>query len=145
MSEPDRDDRTIAPQGGDQATVAHVRRKSEPPSEPAAPSESTKADTGPIEPVDDVGSLVEEMRKPAAERLEEQGLVATGGMGAVHVVVDRAIGRRMAMKTMHAMLRDDDRMLRLFLRKRARRACSITRTSSRSTTSAKKTARSTSR
>ena len=106
MSEPDRDDRT----------VAHVRRKSEPPSEPAAPSESTKADLGPIEPVDDVTTLVGEMRKPAAERLEDQGLVATGGMGAVHVVLDRAIGRRMAMKTMHAMLRDDDRMLRLFLR-----------------------------
>ncbi|HEY1956831.1 MAG TPA: cyclic nucleotide-binding domain-containing protein [Polyangiaceae bacterium] len=106
MSLPDRDD----------ATVAHVRRKSEPPSEPGAPSEPTKSDSRPIEPVDDITTLVDEMRKPAAERLEDQGLVASGGMGAVHVVVDRAIGRRMAMKTMHAMLRDDDRMLRLFLR-----------------------------
>ncbi len=103
MSEPDRDD----------ATIAHVRRKSEPPSGPA---DSNRTQTGNIEPVDDLGGLVAEMRKPAAERLEEQGLVASGGMGAVHVVVDRAIGRRMAMKTMHAMLRDDDRMLRLFLR-----------------------------
>src|SRR6185295_18519017 len=61
-------------------------------------------------------TVVTEMRKPASERLEDQGLVASGGMGAVHLVVDRAIGRKMAMKTMHAMLREDDRMLRLFLR-----------------------------
>jgi len=104
-------------------TVAHVRRRSEPPEAPPphAPGDAehtalTGEDQGPIEPVDDIRSVVAEMRRPASERLDEQGLVASGGMGAVHVVVDRAIGRRMAMKTMHAMLREDDRMLRLFLR-----------------------------
>jgi len=108
MSGADREDQT----------VAHVRRRSEPPDATPEPEQTTLStdDGGPIEPVDDVRALVAEMRRPAAERLDEQGLVASGGMGAVHVVVDRAIGRRMAMKTMHAMLREDDRMLRLFLR-----------------------------
>jgi serine/threonine protein kinase len=118
----DQDDRTTAPEpeGAGEVTVAHVHKRSEPPAGPAADVEHTAAiradETGPIEPVDDIRGVVAEMRRPASERLEEQGLVASGGMGAVHVVVDRAIGRRMAMKTMHAMLRDDDRMLRLFLR-----------------------------
>ena len=105
----------------DERTVAHVRKRSDPPNGPTAEprtddSTSIAGEGEPIEPVDDIRTLVAEMRRPAAERLDEQGLVASGGMGAVHVVVDRAIGRRMAMKTMHAMLREDDRMLRLFLR-----------------------------
>ncbi len=90
-------------------TVLHVKRRSDPPAE-------TRADAPAIEPVNDTEGLISELRKPAPERLEEQGLVAKGGMGSVHLVVDRALGRRMAMKTMHAMLREDQRMLRLFLR-----------------------------
>ena len=106
-------------------TVLHIKQRSEPPppsvAESVASSDSpmslrTRADNAPIEPFDDIETLVGEMRKPTAERLEDQGLVASGGMGAVHLVVDKAIGRKMAMKTMHAMLREDDRMLRLFLR-----------------------------
>jgi serine/threonine-protein kinase len=97
-------------------TVLHVKRRSEPPEAPPPERDFTHTDTSLIEPVDDVDHVVAEMRKPSSERLEELGLVASGGMGAVHLVVDRAIGRRMAMKTMHAMLREDDRMLRLFLR-----------------------------
>ncbi len=94
-------------------TVLHVKRRSDPP--PESVTDGTRADA-PIEPFEDVGTLVSEMRKPASERIEDQGLVASGGMGSVHVVLDKAIGRKMAMKTMHAMLREDDRMLRLFLR-----------------------------
>ncbi len=97
-------------------TVLHVKRRSEPPPAGEGPPDHTRTDAEMIEPFDDVNHVVAEMRKPSSERLEEQGLVASGGMGAVHLVVDRAIGRRMAMKTMHAMLREDDRMLRLFLR-----------------------------
>src|SRR5512140_3220241 len=99
-------------------TVLHVKKRSDPPPESVAAvssTEGTRAE-GPIEPFDDIETVVAEMRKPASERLEEQGLVASGGMGSVHLVVDKAIGRKMAMKTMHAMLREDDRMLRLFLR-----------------------------
>jgi serine/threonine-protein kinase len=103
-------------------TVLHIKKRSDPPppsvaSDMGPMSLRTRTDgEAPIEPFDDIETLVGEMRKPAAERLEDQGLVASGGMGAVHLVVDKAIGRKMAMKTMHAMLREDDRMLRLFLR-----------------------------
>lgn len=97
----------------DRTVAAHAKRQSDHPSSPAP---ETHAEQAPIEPVDDVAHVIAEMRKPPAERLEDQGLVASGGMGSVHLVVDRAIGRRMAMKTMHTMLREDDRMLRLFLR-----------------------------
>ena len=90
-------------------TVLHVKRRSDPPAE-------TRADAQAIEPVNDTEGLISELRKPAPERLVDEGPVASGGMGSVHVVVDRALGRRMAMKTMHAMLREDQRMLRLFLR-----------------------------
>ncbi len=100
------------PDSESERTVLHVKKRSEPP----GPPDLTNTDTSMIEPVDDVDHVVTEMRKPSSERLEELGLVASGGMGAVHLVVDRAIGRRMAMKTMHSMLRTDDRMLRLFLR-----------------------------
>jgi serine/threonine-protein kinase len=102
-------------------TVLHLKKRSEPPppsvaGEAGPTSLRTRTDESPIEPFDDIEMLVGEMRKPASERIEDQGLVASGGMGAVHLVVDKAIGRKMAMKTMHAMLREDDRMLRLFLR-----------------------------
>jgi CRP-like cAMP-binding protein/tRNA A-37 threonylcarbamoyl transferase component Bud32 len=110
----DKDDRTVLhiKHRSDHPPAASTNNSDEPPA-----SLSTRAEnTGPIEPFDDITALVDEMRKPSAERLEEQGVVASGGMGTVHLVVDRAIGRRMAMKTMHTMLREDDRMLRLFLR-----------------------------
>ena len=103
-------------------TVLHLKKRSDPPPPSVASdlgpmSVRTRTDgEAPIEPFDDIETLVAEMRKPAADRIEDQGLVASGGMGAVHLVVDKAIGRKMAMKTMHAMLREDDRMLRLFLR-----------------------------
>ena len=96
-------------------TVVHVKRRSDPPVSSADTAQETRAEP-PIEAVDDIAQVIAEMRKPPAERLDDQGLVASGGMGSVHLVVDRAIGRRMAMKTMHTMLREDDRMLRLFLR-----------------------------
>ncbi len=93
----------------DDRTILHVKRRSEPP-------EPTRASAEPIHGIEDVEGLAAEFRRPAPERLDVEGVLASGGMGAVHVVVDRAIGRRMAMKTMHAMLRDDTRMLRMFLR-----------------------------
>jgi len=102
--------------GTTERTVLHVKHRSEPPPASLGERDFTRTDAELIEPVDDVDHVVAEMRKPPGERIEEMGLVASGGMGAVHLVVDRAIGRRMAMKTMHAMLRNDDRMLRLFLR-----------------------------
>ncbi|HEX4511945.1 MAG TPA: hypothetical protein VH054_00370, partial [Polyangiaceae bacterium] len=87
-------------------TVLHLKKRSEPPppsvaGEAGPTSLRTRTDESPIEPFDDIEMLVGEMRKPASERIEDQGLVASGGMGAVHLVVDKAIGRKMAMKTMH--------------------------------------------
>ena len=37
-------------------------------------------------------------------------------MGAIDVVVDKALDRRVAMKTLHANLREDDNSVRMFLR-----------------------------
>ena len=101
-------------------TTLHVPRRDAADATPTVDegpaSLRTRADTAPIEPFEGVQAVVAEMRKPSSERLDDQGVVASGGMGSVHLVVDRAIGRRVAMKTMHPMLREDDRMLRLFLR-----------------------------
>ena len=58
----------------------------------------------------EVGALVEELKRPASPRLVEEQLLASGGMGTVSVVVDRALGRRMAKKSIQPMLRDDARI-----------------------------------
>jgi serine/threonine-protein kinase len=66
--------------------------------------------------IDSVQTMIEEFRKPPAERQVVERPLAAGGMGTVEIVVDRALGRRMAKKSIHGMLSSDPRMLRMFLR-----------------------------
>lgn len=63
-----------------------------------------------------VGSLLAEVKKPAHERLAIQARVAAGGMGTIEVAVDRALDRRIAIKTLHPHLRGTDSAVRMFLR-----------------------------
>ncbi len=63
-----------------------------------------------------IGSILEHVRKPAALRLETEARVAQGGMGAIDVAVDRALDRRIAIKTLHPHLRTDESAVRMFLR-----------------------------
>lgn len=63
-----------------------------------------------------VDSLLVEIRKAARERLEIESRVAQGGMGAIDSAMDRALERRIALKTLHPHLREDDAAVRLFLR-----------------------------
>lgn len=60
--------------------------------------------------------ILELVRLGAAERLELEGRVAAGGMGAIDVVVDKALDRRVAMKTLHENLREEENSVRMFLR-----------------------------
>ncbi len=63
-----------------------------------------------------VESILEEIRLPPAARLDIEGRAASGGMGAIDIAVDRALDRRIALKTLHAHLRDSESTVRMFLR-----------------------------
>ncbi|MBX3201073.1 MAG: cyclic nucleotide-binding domain-containing protein [Labilithrix sp.] len=63
-----------------------------------------------------VGSVLEHIRKPTVERLEVEARLASGGMGSIDVVIDHALDRRIAIKTLHPHLRSDDQTVRMFLR-----------------------------
>ena len=104
---------------GDDSTALHVRRRgSDPPSGPSAGPETspTRPAAVPVVRIEDVRAVVEEFRKTPAERQVVERPLAAGGMGTVEIVVDRALGRRMAKKSIHGMLASDPRMLRMFLR-----------------------------
>jgi eukaryotic-like serine/threonine-protein kinase len=61
-------------------------------------------------------SILAEMRKRPADRLDIEGRAASGGMGSIDIAVDRALDRRIAVKTLHQHLRSDDAAVRMFLR-----------------------------
>jgi serine/threonine-protein kinase len=63
-----------------------------------------------------VGSILDEIRKRPAERLEIESRAAQGGMGAIDVAVDRALDRRIAIKTLHPHMRTSESSVRMFLR-----------------------------
>jgi serine/threonine-protein kinase len=63
-----------------------------------------------------VGSILDHVRKAPADRLEVEERIASGGMGSIDIAVDRALDRRIAIKTLHPHLRSDDRTVRMFLR-----------------------------
>lgn len=63
-----------------------------------------------------VSSILDHVRKPPAGRLEVEAHVASGGMGSIDIAVDRALDRRIAIKTLHPHLRSDDQTVRMFLR-----------------------------
>lgn len=63
-----------------------------------------------------VQALLAEVRRPPAERLELERHLASGGMGAIDVAIDRALDRRLAVKRLHAHLSTDEQPTRMFLR-----------------------------
>ncbi len=63
-----------------------------------------------------VGSILSHVRRSPGDRLKVLSRVASGGMGSIDVAVDRALDRRIALKTLHAHLRGDDQTVRMFLR-----------------------------
>jgi serine/threonine-protein kinase len=69
--------------GGDAATVTLDR--------PASPAQ----ERGPVRPDDMGGGVI-------AGRYQDQGVIARGGFGAIHQVVDDALSRRVAMKVLEA-------------------------------------------
>jgi serine/threonine-protein kinase len=63
-----------------------------------------------------VESILVEIRKAPRDRLDVESRVAQGGMGTIDAAVDRALDRRIALKTLHRHLRGDDATVRMFLR-----------------------------
>jgi serine/threonine-protein kinase len=61
-------------------------------------------------------SIVSEIRKTPYERLEISARAAEGGMGTIDIAVDRALDRRIAIKTLHSHFASDDSAIRMFLR-----------------------------
>lgn len=61
-------------------------------------------------------SILAEVRKGPADRLQIEVRAAAGGMGSIDIAVDRALDRRIAVKTLHHHLRSDDAAVRMFLR-----------------------------
>lgn len=84
--------------------------------QPAPDSSSTWARERIVPSTATVGSILGHVRRPSTERLEIEARVASGGMGAIDVAVDRALDRRIAIKTLHPHLRPDENAVRMFLR-----------------------------
>lgn len=63
-----------------------------------------------------VASILDQVRKRPADRFDVESRVAQGGMGSIDVAVDRALDRRIAIKTLHPHLRPDEATVRMFLR-----------------------------
>jgi len=63
-----------------------------------------------------IDSILGEVRRAPAARLDVEGRTASGGMGAIDVAVDRALDRRIALKTLHPHLRSNEAAVRMFLR-----------------------------
>jgi eukaryotic-like serine/threonine-protein kinase len=63
-----------------------------------------------------VAAVLDDVREPIGGRLEIQAKIASGGMGTIEVALDRALDRRVALKTLHRHLRGDDAAVRMFLR-----------------------------
>lgn len=61
-------------------------------------------------------SILEWVRRGTTERLDIEGRLAAGGMGAIDVAIDRALDRRVAMKSLHPQLRSEKQAVRMFLR-----------------------------
>lgn len=63
-----------------------------------------------------IDTILREIRRSPVDRLDIQSRAAAGGMGAIDVAVDRALDRRIALKTLHSHLRSNEASVRMFLR-----------------------------
>ncbi|MDB4935607.1 MAG: serine/threonine protein kinase [Labilithrix sp.] len=63
-----------------------------------------------------IDDILAEIRRTPSERLHIEARAASGGMGSIDVAVDRALDRRIALKTLHPHLRSSEGAVRMFLR-----------------------------
>ncbi len=108
----------MANEGDSDGQKTVIERKSIPDPASSAPS----IDSGPMSAQSlqlpasvDIATIVAEVRLPPAERIEMMGTLASGGMGRVDLVHDRALARRVARKALHGELLGREKVLRLFL------------------------------
>jgi serine/threonine-protein kinase len=64
----------------------------------------------------DSKSLLQMVDQASSEHAERVGQLASGGMGTIDIVRDRALNRRSAMKRLHEHLETDGRSIRMFVR-----------------------------
>lgn len=63
-----------------------------------------------------IDTILAEIRRPPSQRLDIEARAASGGMGVIDIAVDRALDRRIALKTLHGHLRGSDEAVRMFVR-----------------------------
>jgi hypothetical protein len=63
-----------------------------------------------------IDTVLAEIRRPPSQRLDIESRAASGGMGVIDIAVDRALDRRIALKTLHGHLRGSDDAVRMFVR-----------------------------
>jgi hypothetical protein len=61
-------------------------------------------------------AVLSEIRRPPSQRLDIEARAASGGMGVIDIAVDRALDRRIALKTLHGHLRGSEDAVRMFVR-----------------------------
>ncbi|MEA2747716.1 MAG: eukaryotic-like serine/threonine-protein kinase [Myxococcales bacterium] len=61
-------------------------------------------------------AVLDEIRRPPSQRLDIESRAASGGMGVIDIAVDRALDRRIALKTLHGHLRASEDAVRMFVR-----------------------------
>ena len=61
-------------------------------------------------------AVLSEIRRPPPQRLDIEARAASGGMGVIDIAVDRALDRRIALKTLHGHLRGSEDAVRMFVR-----------------------------
>lgn len=64
----------------------------------------------------DVEALISLVRDASDGRYDESGMIASGGMGTIDLVLDRSLHRRAVMKRIHEHLTGDARTVRMFVR-----------------------------
>ena len=63
-----------------------------------------------------IDAVLGEIRRPPSQRLDIEARAASGGMGVIDIAVDRALDRRIALKTLHGHLRASEDAVRMFVR-----------------------------
>jgi CRP-like cAMP-binding protein len=63
-----------------------------------------------------IDTVLAEIRRPPSQRLDLEARAASGGMGVIDIAVDRALDRRIALKTLHGHLRASEDAVRMFVR-----------------------------
>lgn len=103
---------------GDASVPPLAPQPTSPPSASSPISHAPRPDRrGQIVPTTATASaILAEVRRPPGSRLDIEARAAAGGMGVIDIAVDRALDRRIALKTLHPHLRSSEGAVRMFLR-----------------------------